>query len=214
MVKIQRKITPYNYTELKNKRNMWIVIHYVGAESTAKANANYFYKAKRGASANYFVDDNEIWQVVDDENGAWHVGGALKYYNSCRNNNSIGIEMCCKRNAKGEWYIEDKTVENTIELTRYLMAKWNVPIIRVCRHFDVTGKRCPEPWVKDESLWDDFIERVKEKPMEKELTIQEKCNVIKEYYGFDDNTCLYFQFYRYNTALIDKLYDKAKNGLK
>jgi len=47
---------------------------------------------------------------------------------------------------------------------------------------------------------------------EKQLSIQEKCEVIKKYYGFDDNTCQFFQFYRYNTALIDKLYNKAKNG--
>lgn len=48
--------------------------------------------------------------------------------------------------------------------------------------------------------------------MEVEPTLQEKCEKIKEYYGLDDNTCLYFQFYRYNTALIDKLYNRAKNG--
>lgn len=49
---------------------------------------------------------------------------------------------------------------------------------------------------------------------EQELTMQEKCEVIKNYYGLDDNTCRYFQFYRYNVALIDKLYVKAKNGEK
>lgn len=49
---------------------------------------------------------------------------------------------------------------------------------------------------------------------ERELTIQEKCKVIQDYYGFDENTTLYFQMYRYNYALIDKLYYKAKNGEK
>ena len=97
MAKINKKITPYNYTKGNNKRNMWIIIHYVGAESSAKANANYFYSGKRNASANYFVDENEIWQVVEDYDIAWHIGGALRYFNSARNNNSIGIEMCCKK---------------------------------------------------------------------------------------------------------------------
>lgn len=210
MVKINRKLTKVNYTPLTNKRNMWIVIHYVGAVSSAKANANYFYSVNRKASANYFVDENEIWQVVDDMDGAWHVG-AYKYYNSCRNNNSIGIEMCCKYN--GKWYFEDATVKNTIELTRYLMKKYNIPIERVCRHYDVTLKICPEPFVRDENAWKEFLKKIQEDdPMEeKELTIQEKCEVIKEYYGLDDNTCRYFQFYRYNVALIDKLYNRAKN---
>ena len=59
-----------------------------------------------------------------------------------------------------------------------------------------------------------FLTPVKEdKPME-ELTIQQKCEKIKEYYGFDDNTCMYFQFYRYNVALIDKLYHRAVNSDK
>lgn len=139
MLKINRKITPYNFTHIDNKRNMWIVIHYVGAVSSAKANANYFYNAKRGASATYFVDENEIWQVVEDTDAAWHVGGASKYYNSCRNNNSIGIEMCCKLSGN-KFYFEEQTIKNTLELTRMLMKKYNVPIERVCRHFDVTRK--------------------------------------------------------------------------
>ena len=48
--------------------------------------------------------------------------------------------------------------------------------------------------------------------MEKELTINEKLEVIKEYYGLDENTANYFRYYRYNVALIDKLYYRAKNG--
>lgn len=214
MHKIQQMLTKVNYTPLANKRNMWIVIHYVGAVSTAKNNADYFYDVRRGASANYFVDEKSIWQVVEDTDGAWHVGGATKYYNSCRNNNSIGIEMCCKKGTNGKWYFEKETIDNTVELVKYLKDKYDIPLERICRHYDVTLKQCPEPFVKSESAWQNFLERVMEVATveEKELTIQEKCDVIKEFYGFDDNTCLYFQFYRYNTALIDKLYAKAKNG--
>ena len=39
---------------------------------------------------------------------------------------------------------------------------------------------------------------------------EEKHMAIKKYFGFDDNTIKYFTFYRYNQALIDKLYLKAK----
>jgi len=125
---------------MENKRNMWIVIHYVGAVSSAKANAQYFHSAKRNASASYFVDEKEIWQVVDDKNAAWHVG-ANRYFNSCRNTNSIGIEMCCKKE-NGKWYFEPQTIRNTITLTKHLMKKYGIPIERVCRHYDVTRKNC------------------------------------------------------------------------
>jgi N-acetylmuramoyl-L-alanine amidase CwlA len=202
MVKINRLITPYNRTVMENKRNMWIVIHYVGAVSSAKANALYFYNAKRNASASYFVDPKEIWQVVDDKNAAWHVG-AKRYFNSCRNTNSIGIEMCCKKE-NGKWYFEPETVDNTLDLATMLMLKYNIPIERVCRHYDVTRKKCPEPYVRDEEAWQEFLNRLEKKVMD------EKLEKIKEFYGFDDNTIRYFEFYRYGTALIDKLYIKAR----
>ncbi len=208
MVKINRLITPYNRTVMDNKRNMWIVIHYVGAVSSAKANANYFYTAKRNASASYFVDEKEIWQVVDDKNAAWHVG-ANRYFNSCRNTNSIGIEMCCKKDPKGKWYFEPETVENTLDLAAMLMLKYNIPIERVCRHYDVTRKVCPEPYVRDEGAWQEFLNRLEKKVMD------EKEEKIKEYYGFDDNTIKYFEFYKYGTTangLIDKLYNKTRGN--
>ena len=189
---------------MENKRNMWIVIHYVGAVSSAKANAQYFHSAKRNASASYFVDEKEIWQVVDDKNAAWHVG-ANRYFNSCRNTNSIGIEMCCKKE-NGKWYFEPQTIRNTITLTKHLMKKYGIPIERVCRHYDVTKKICPEPFVKDEKAWQEFLRKVEVESME------EKEQAIKEFYGFDDNTIKYFEFYRYGTALIEKLYNKTREN--
>lgn len=211
MLNINRKITLVNRTLMNNKRNMWLIIHYVGAVSTAKANASYFYDKNRKASAHYFVDENEIWQVVEDKDASWHIG-ALVYHNSARNSNSIGIEMCCKRQGN-KWYFEEKTIQNTIELTRYLMKKYNIPIERVARHYDCTGKICPQPYVADEKAWQDFLKKVQEEePMEeKELTIQEKCKEIQKYYNLDENTTLYFQMYRFNVPLIEKLYYRIKN---
>lgn len=209
MVKINKLITPYNYTAQTNKRNMWIIIHYVGAVSTASANAKYFYTAKRNASAHYFVDENEIWQCVEDNNSAWHIGGAYKYYNSARNNNSIGIEMCCKKK-NNNWYIEPATINNTIELTKQLMQKYNVPIERVARHYDCTGKICPEPFVKNEDAWQNFLKEVAkgETAMADipEISIIDKQTKIKEIMNVDDNTVQYFSFYKHNVPLFDKLY--------
>ena len=49
-----------------------------------------------------------------------------------------------------------------------------------------------------------------DRAMEKELTMQEKCKEIQRIAQLDDNTGLYLQMYRYNTALIDKLYNISK----
>lgn len=165
MVNILRKLTPYNFTAMSNKKNRYIVIHYTGATGTAKNNAVYFARQKLQASAHYFVDENEVWQSVEDKDRAWHCGGGLQgknghaFYGICTNSNSIGIEMCVKKDANGEWYFEEGTVENAVDLVKMLMKKHNIPIDRVIRHYDVTGKNCPAPYI-DESSWASFKRKV------------------------------------------------------
>ena len=41
------------------------------------------------------------------------------------------------------------------------MARYNVPLERVLRHYDVTGKNCPLPMVENPSLWEDFKTKLK-----------------------------------------------------
>jgi N-acetylmuramoyl-L-alanine amidase len=166
-MEIKEQITSVNYTAMTSKINKYIVIHYVGAVSTAKNNADYFKSINRGASANYFVDDNEIYRVVKDSDRAWHCGDTLKsgkggsFNGRCINSNSIGIEMCCYNN-NGTLDISEKTIVNTIELTKELMLKYNIPVENVIRHYDVTNKICPAPFVENESRWLDFKNRLTE----------------------------------------------------
>ena len=159
-MEIKTKLTQVNRTVMTNKQNKYIVIHYVGAVSSSKANADYFYSVNRQASAHYFVDENEIWQVVKEGDRAWHCGTTGKYYHpECRNTNSIGIEMCCYNN-NGTIDIKEEVVNKTIELTKELMAKYNIPVENVIRHYDVTHKICPAPFVNNESRWNDFKSRL------------------------------------------------------
>lgn len=150
---------------MKNKKNEFIVVHYVGAVSTAKNNADYYASRQLAASANYFVDETSIWQGVEDSDKAWHCGGGLQgpnghtFHDICTNSNSIGIEMCVKKTADGAWYFEDATVSNTAALVKYLMQKHGVALDHVIRHFDVTGKICPALYV-DEKAWAQFKSRL------------------------------------------------------
>lgn len=154
-MEIKELLTKVNRTPMASKKNKYIVIHYVGAVSSAKANAKYFYSINRQASAHYFVDDNDIYRIVKECDSAWHCGTKGKYYNDCRNSNSIGIEMCCFNN-NGTLDISEKTIANTIELTKELMCKYNIPVENVVRHYDVTHKCCPAPFVNNSSRWDNF----------------------------------------------------------
>lgn len=154
---INRKISLINFYDSNRSKSAikYIILHYVGAVSTAKNNAEYFYDKFRGASAHYFVDENEIWQVVEDNDSAWAIG-ANKYYTDARNTNSISIEMCCYKNSKGKLDIKEEVVNKAIELTKELMKKYDIDANHVIRHYDATRKVCPAPFVNDESRWQDF----------------------------------------------------------
>lgn len=185
-MKINKKITKINKKQCKSRSIKYIVVHYVGATGDAKANCNYFYDTYRGASAHYFVGHKgDIWQCVDDKDIAWHCGAKKYYHDTCRNSNSIGVEMCCKKK-DGKWYFEEKTVDSTVELVKYLMEKYNVPESRVIRHYDVTHKSCPEPYVKDSKAWKSFKARLtvyKVKVTAKELNIRKEASASSDIVG-------------------------------
>jgi hypothetical protein len=68
--------------------------------------------------------------------------------------------MCSRKNDAGQYYIKSETMTNAVELTRHLMAAYNIPTENVLRHHDVTGKACPEPFVRDEAQWPAFKHRI------------------------------------------------------
>lgn len=158
-MEIVKNITNRNRTIMNHRKIEYIVIHYVGAVSSAKANSNYFKNTYRNASAHYFVDESSIYQVVEDRDASWHCGAKFYKHLRCRNSNSIGIEMCCFSN-NGKVDVSEKVVERTIELVKELMKQYNIPVQNVLRHYDVTGKCCPEPFVKNSGRWNDFIGRL------------------------------------------------------
>lgn len=141
----------------------YIVIHYTANKGdTAQNNADYFKRNIVEASAHFFVDEENIVQSVPDNFIAYSVGGKKypntnggTYYGKCTNTNSINIEMCDSFNS-----VPEKTLSLTVELTKTLMKKYNIPIENVIRHYDVTGKVCPKPFVNNESLWLDFKRRL------------------------------------------------------
>lgn len=171
-MEVKTLLTKVNRTVMTNKQNKFIVIHYVGAVSSAYNNAKYFETVNRQASAHYFVDENDIYQVVNESDAAWHCGSTVYKHPSCRNTNSIGIEMCCFNN-NGKIDVSEKVVERTIELTRELMNKYNIPIENVVTHNMVTGKKCPAPFVETPSRWSAFLNKLKS-PIQGQFTQGER----------------------------------------
>ncbi|MFV0516879.1 MAG: N-acetylmuramoyl-L-alanine amidase family protein [Aminipila sp.] len=167
-------LTKQNFTTGRSGHLVeYLVFHYTAnVGDTAESNANYFKSIYRGASAHYFVDESKIVQAVKDSDTAWHCGdyqrfahGGATQKNIVRNQNSIGIEMCSNKE-NGKFVITEQTQKNAIELGKALMKKYNIPITRVFRHFDVSGKLCPLPFVDNPTLWKEFKERLSEEEVE------------------------------------------------
>ena len=145
---------------------MYIVIHYTGAEGTAKNNIDYFNGGNRSASADFFIGQNgEIWQYNPDLKRyySWHCGGGRQsdrggsFYGKCKNANSIGIELCTHKHGD-EWIFYDATITAARILVKYLMEEYGIKAANVIRHFDVNGKYCPNVygWLSPSTKWDKF----------------------------------------------------------
>lgn len=142
----------------------YIVIHYTansGMTATAKSNARYFSTTDREASAHYIIDEGDaVYCCVPPLNAAYAVGdkGKGRLKNIVTNYNSISVETVSHSNTYG-YYIPDKTIANTVEFVRRLMKEYDIPMNNVVRHYDITGKRCPEPYI-DDVKWNKFIEMI------------------------------------------------------
>ena len=177
-MEIKRNITTKNFDIGSINRIKYIVVHFTANNGdTAYGNTNYS-KSYRGASAHYFVDENGIYQSIEDKNIAWHCGAKKYKHSTCRNSNSLGVELCSRKNSKGNFYFMDKTVDNAVELIKMLIIKYNVPIANVIRHYDVTGKNCPEPFVKNIEAWQNFKNRLEENVVKQNIKINGKVKSV------------------------------------
>ena len=92
----------------------------------------------------------------------------MYFHPYCRNANSLGIELCSRKQGE-KYYFAPETVKNARNFVRSLMKKYDIPLANVVRHYDVTHKNCPAPFVEDAAAWQSFkaglIQLTKEKNM-------------------------------------------------
>lgn len=163
----------------------WIVVHYLGVP-----NADNPYLYGGGYGGHYNIQRNgEIFKAVDPHKGVvWHCGGGIqgeskdgsgvaphRYHHQCTNFNSIGIEcgVCYAGTEKSpsgssdKWYFTTETQVSLVQLVSELMTEYGIDLNHVIRHFDVTGKCCPNPYVRNNHTqtswtWPEFIANVKQ----------------------------------------------------
>lgn len=159
----------------------YLVIHFTANDGdSAKNNADYFAREAPGASAHFFVDEREIWQSVQEKDIAWHCGTRGMYFHPyCRNANSLGVELCSRKRGE-KYYFAPETVKNAQQCVRSLMKRYGIPTENVVRHYDVTHKNCPAPFVEDAGAWQRFKAGLMEQAKEDNMTEKQVKQLIEQ----------------------------------
>lgn len=163
------------------ERPEWIVIHYTGETSTqgdAERAARSIIRSSRESSTHYLIGKDCIVNILPVKYAAYHVG---KLDDSkiipCYNGNSIAVDLCeskldCTNESVScrDWYFEDAVINTAVNFVASLAVSYGVQADRIVRHYDVTHKQCPRPFVgKDvnehtgkthDSAWLEFKRRI------------------------------------------------------
>lgn len=160
-------INEYSRPVIRNNGIDGIVMHYTANNGgTARNHKNYFNNLKGTyASAQLFIDDIEALCIIPLNEVAYHANEISKYnadgsryrplYSKIGNANysTIGVEMCLDKNGN----ITEKTFQNAVKAVKELIAIYpHITREKIWRHFDVTGKNCPAPWVAKPSEFERF----------------------------------------------------------
>ncbi|KAA0565350.1 N-acetylmuramoyl-L-alanine amidase family protein [Bacillus sp. CH30_1T] len=152
-----------------------IVVHYTAnPHANAEDHQEFFDGADGGnyryAGAHIFVDKDEAVEVIPLNEVAYQANekeprlstlkATTSYYPEGNANLlTLSIEMCIEEDGS----FHPDTVERTRLVVKYLQNKF--PQLRdtknrVVRHYDVTGKICPKPFVDDVGAWKDFLNSI------------------------------------------------------
>lgn len=149
-----------------------IVIHWTANfGATAKNHKTFFGNGggSRYAGAHIFVDKTEALCIVPLNEVCYHANestcrikklfGRVGNYQGNANVTTIGVEMCVEKNGT----IHKNTIDRTVNVVTELCKKFGLDDGDLYRHYDITGKNCPAPWVTKPSEWAKFKDAVQAK---------------------------------------------------
>ncbi|EJT1329315.1 N-acetylmuramoyl-L-alanine amidase family protein [Listeria monocytogenes] len=133
-----------------------IVMHYTANPGASADNHRRYFRdlKERYASAHIFIDDKEAICIIPLNEVAYHANersckltalqASTSYYRGGNANlTSIGIEMCLDKNGN----ITAATFNRSVDVAAELCKTYDLTASDIIRHYDVTGKNCPAPWV-------------------------------------------------------------------
>lgn len=160
----------------------YLAMHYTTSASSpvgsAKNVCSGWESSSTQASADFVVDDGEIWQYNPklEKQFCYAVGGdpmgnatslAASLYKKATNSNVISIEMQSSNKTGSyesdagspNWYFTEEVINNSAGLAAKLMSDYNIDSDHLIMHHHVNGKQCPGPWTRNEEAlkdWESF----------------------------------------------------------
>lgn len=219
---------------IKRTSTAGLIMHYTANNGgTAQNHHDYFARAMDYASAQIFVDDYEVICIIPLDEVSYHANDIQRYnadgtpFYPMRgilgnaNYSCLSLEMCLDRNGN----ITEKTFNNAVKTVKELVTLYpQITPNTIWRHFDVTGKNCPAPWVARPSELTRFINAVfsdtvepapkEEQPKEEEYDMTE--------FAFAYGSAMYYVTGSRMVALqsstewsvIQAMYQQTHNGKK
>ena len=122
-----------------------LVLHYTGMP-TAREALDRLCDAQAKVSAHYVVDeDGTIYQLVAEENRAWHAGVSAWRGHSNINQRSIGIEIVNRGHEFGYHPFPGEQMKSVATMCKGIVSRHAIPKRNVVGHSDVAPARKEDP---------------------------------------------------------------------
>ena len=154
-LKVRKILPPTNKYDIKCPYPMdptYITVHNTANQASAINEISYMHNNSNEVSFHYAVDDIEAIQGLPLNRNGWHSGDGSQ---GTGNRKSIAVEICYSRYG-GEKF--DKAEKNAAKLIAALMEQFDIPIDRVRKHQDWSGKYCPHRTL--DAGWDRFVDMI------------------------------------------------------
>ncbi len=139
----------FNYDSRANDSDIrFIILHYTAMRSIEET-INLLCSSQSKVSAHFLISkEGKIYQLVNEQNRAWHAGESSWKNITDINSNSLGIEL------ENTGYLEDfedyteQQISSLMELITYLNSNYNISRMNILGHSDVAPMRKIDPGEK------------------------------------------------------------------
>jgi len=148
-VGVSKIYSPNFKNKKRNKKKIkYLIYHYTGMHSESKA-IDRLTDFNSKVSCHYFIKRNgSVILIVPELYEAWHAGKSNWKEDKSLNKYSIGIEISNKGHQLGYQNFTKKQINCLLNLSKYLIRKYNIKKKNILGHSDIAFKRKKDPGEK------------------------------------------------------------------